>query len=589
MSSPLPKLPVPPLDQTLHKYLKYLRPFLTPKEFSETAIITQEFLSKEGAYLQQLLQERAASTDNWLSEWWLESAYLRSRGPLPIYSTPVSMRRKHDFPTLSHLLDYVSSYLYGTGLFFESVRTGSLLQERVGDTPLCMHQYYSLPGTYRVPGAETDYLRLSPNSNHILVIHRGRYFKLPIYTCSGETKRVLLPQQIKFLLSSIVTMSDEPQVPVGVLTTLDRHTWSVVREEMMTSPVNRHSLDVIEQSLLAVMLDEAGAKSYESFFLQTMVGDIAQDFRYFNRWHDIRYQKVITRDGYSSAAMEHTATDGPPAMTQAQAAYTAQAAYSVQNTPVGVSLPPLEELTWDISPSVAGYIKDAKYRLTQLSKQLDVKVFSFSEFGKSLPKTRRISPDSCIQLAIQLTFYRLHGKPAACYESCSTRQFYKGRTDTIRPTSPESTDLVEAMCSDAAVAAKLSLLKRFNEEHKRYSIDAWNGQAIDRHLFGLQFLAKQQGISPRFFSDTGYTRSTHMRISSSQLPNSYYEYVGYAPLVEDGYGVCYNPQAFVIHFVVSSFNSCPDTVTADRFGEVMTQSLRSVKLLLEQYPIPSSL
>ena len=587
MSSNLPKLPVPPLDQTLHKYLKYVRPLLTPEEFSETTRITNEFLSNEGTYLQQLLQQRAASTDNWLSEWWLESAYLKFRAPLPIYSTPVCMRSKQEFPTVSHLLDYTSFYLHRTGVFFETIRNGSLPQERAGDTPLCMHQFKFLPGTYRIPGREIDSLRFSPDSNHVLVIHRGRYFKLPIYTESGETKRILPPQQIKYLLSSIVSMPDEPRVPVGVLTTLDRHTWSVVRQEMMTSPVNKHSLDVIEQSLLAIELDEPGVKSYESFYLQTMIGDIAQDFRYFNRWNDIKYQKVISRDGYTSAAMEHASTDGPPAMTQARAAHSSTG--NIPESPAGVPLPALEELRWEISPAVAGYIQDAKYRLTQLSKKLDVKLFSFSGFGKSLPKSRRISPDSSIQLGIQLTFYRLHNKPAACYESCSTRQFYLGRTDTIRPISMESTELVQAVCSNSDTEVKLRLLNRYNEEHKRYSIDAWNGQAIDRHLFGLQILAIEQGMFPRFFSDTGYTRSTHMRISSSQLPNEYYRYVGYAPLVEDGYGVCYNPEELAVHFVVSSFNSCPHTVTADRFSEVLMQSLNTVKLLLEQCPIPSSL
>ena len=89
-----------------------------------------------------------------------------------------------------------------------------------------------------------------------------------------------------------------------------------------------------------------------------------------------------------------------------------------------------------------------------------------------------------------------------------------------------------------------------------------NGQGIDRHLFGLQMIAKQHDMSPKFFSDLGYTRNTHFRLSTSQLPIKQYLCFGYASLVEDEYGVCYNPQAFNICFTVTSFNSCPDTVTA---------------------------
>ncbi|KAI6657714.1 Carnitine O-acetyltransferase-like [Oopsacas minuta] len=586
----LPRLPVPKLHQTINKFLNSVRPLLTLEEYSQTADLAQEFLNKEGIYLQGLLLDRAASTDNWLTEWWLETAYLKFRGPLPIYSTPVCVRSKQQFTNVSHWIDYLSKYLYATGKFFDLVRNNNLPQDIIGDSPLCMSQYNKLAGTYRIPGVEIDSLRYSPDTNHVLVIHRGRYFKLPIYTGEGELKRVLQPYLIKHLLYSIISMPEEEQVPVGVLTSLDRYSWCVARQEMMTSSVNKHSLDVIEESMLAIELDEPGIESYESFFIQTMIGDLSENFRYYNRWHDIRYQKVVTSDGFSSSSMEHTATDGSAAMTQA--AHTYSYTTPVSDIPVSLEqLPFLEELKWEISPIVASYITDAKYRLIQLSKKLSVKIFTFSGFGKNLPKSLKLSPDSNIQLAIQLTFFKLHGVSTACYESVTTTKFYEGRTDTIRSTSIESDELVRHLYFNGDVMSDklLGLLKKFYIAHNKYSIEAWNGQGIDRHLFGLEMLSKQHNMSPKLFSNLGYIRNKHFQLSTSQLPNKYYQYPGYAPLVQDGYGVCYNPQKSDIHFIVSSYNSCPDTVTADRFSEVLIESLFCIKTLLEQFPVPSRL
>lgn len=37
---------------------------------------------------------------------------------------------------------------------------------------------------------------------------------------------------------------------------------------------------------------------------------------------------------------------------------------------------------------------------------LDLKVVVFDEFGKDFPKSQKVSPDSFIQNAIQLAYYR---------------------------------------------------------------------------------------------------------------------------------------------------------------------------------------
>lgn len=56
-----------------------------------------------------------------------------------------------------------------------------------------------------------------------------------------------------------------------------------------------------------------------------------------------------------------------------------------------------------------------------------------------------------MQMAMQLAYYRLHGKVVLTYESATTRLYYHGRTETIRPVSDHSVAFVKAM-DDPAVS-----------------------------------------------------------------------------------------------------------------------------------------
>ena len=48
------------------------------------------------------------------------------------------------------------------------------------------------------------------------------------------------------------------------------------------------------------------------------------------------------------------------------------------------------------------------------------------------------------QMAMQIAYYRLHQKFVLTYESATTRLYYEGRTETIRPVSDESVAFVKS-------------------------------------------------------------------------------------------------------------------------------------------------
>jgi carnitine O-acetyltransferase len=57
----------------------------------------------------------------------------------------------------------------------------------------------------------------------------------------------------------------------------------------------------------------------------------------------------------------------------------------------------------------------------------------------------------------------------------------------------------------------------------------------------------------------------------------------FGPVVEDGYGVCYNPKDKHINLVVSSFSTCQETDTG-RMVQGVEAALLDMRTLLESTP-----
>ena len=59
LQDPLPKLPIPPLEETCNRYLRALLALQDEKEHETTKAAVQEFLRTDGPKLQDMLKEYA--------------------------------------------------------------------------------------------------------------------------------------------------------------------------------------------------------------------------------------------------------------------------------------------------------------------------------------------------------------------------------------------------------------------------------------------------------------------------------------------------------------------------------------------------
>lgn len=590
----LPRLPVPPLQQSLDHYLKALQPIVSQEEWAQTKQLVEEFQTSGGVgeRLQKGLECRAKKSENWLSEWWLKTAYLQYRQPVVIYSNPGLLLPKQDFVDLQGQLRFAAKLIEGVLDFKVMIDNETLPVEHLGGKPLCMNQYYQILSSCRVPGPKQDsvvnFSRDKKPPTHITVVHNYQFFELEVYHSDGSplTADQIFVQLEKIWNSSLQTNKE----PVGILTSNHRNSWAKAFNTLIKDKVNRDSVRRIQQSIFMVCLDAPMPRVSDHMYRSHVAGQMLHGggghLNSGNRWFDKTLQFIVAEDGSCGLVYEHAAAEGPPIITLVDHVMEfTKKPEQVRSAMVPLPMP--KKLRFNITPEIKGDIEKAKQNLNIMIQDLDITMLMFHHFGKDFPKSQNLSPDSFIQMALQLAYYRIYGQAYeiyATYESASLRMFHLGRTDTIRSASMDSLAFVQAM-DDAGTTEqqKVDLLRKAIQSHRAYTDRAIRGEAFDRHLLGLKLQAIEDLVSmPDIFMDTSYAIAMHFNLSTSQVPSKTDCVMFFGPVVPDGYGVCYNPRESHINFSVSAYNSCAET-SAQRLAQHLEQALLDMRVLLQHH------
>ncbi|KAG6933975.1 carnitine O-acetyltransferase [Chelydra serpentina] len=588
----LPCLPVPPLQQTLDRYLLALQPIISEEEWNHTKGLVDEFRKPGGVgeRLQKGLERRARKTENWLSDWWLKTAYLEYRLPVVVHSNPGVVLPKQDFLDQQGQLRFAAKLIEGILDFKTMIDNESLPVEYLGGKPLCMNQYYQIFSSCRIPGAKHDsvvnYAKGKKPSSHITVVHNFQFFELDVYSSDGSP---LTTDQIFIQLEKIWNTSLQTnKEPIGILTTNHRNSWAKAYNHLIKDKTNKESVRSIEKSIFTVCLDSpiprVSDDIYKSRVAAQMLHGGGSRWNSGNRWFDKTLQFIVAEDGSCGLVYEHAPSEGPPIVTLLDHIVEYTKKPELVRSPM-IPLPMPKKLRFNITPEIKNDIEKAKQNLNIMVQDLDIKVMLFHHFGKNFPKLEKISPDAFIQMALQLAYYRMYGQVCATYESASLRMFRLGRTDTIRSASVDSLKFVQAMDNPSKQnQEKVELLRRATQAHRAYTDMAIKGNAIDRHLLGMKLQAIEDLVSmPELFMDTAYAVAMHFNLSTSQVPAKTDCVMCFGPVVPDGYGVCYNPMDDHINFAMSAYNSCAET-NAARLAHYLEKALLDMRLLLQSTP-----
>ncbi|XP_043087029.1 choline O-acetyltransferase-like [Puntigrus tetrazona] len=586
----LPKLPVPELKHTLDAYLRFVRHLVPETQFLKTKAIVESFGKQGnlGERLQQLLLEKREKTENWVFDFWLEDMYLKNRLALPVNSSPALVFPKQPFRDVKDSLVFAARLILSVSQYKKAVDGQTQLLDMArgqkASSPLCMDQYKHLFSSYRRAGLEQDTLISTSVAGHVIVACKDQFFALNLMEGSCELKEADVQVQLEWIYEQ--TLSAEQKTPaVGLLTAEGRTDWAQARDMLIKDPGNRECVELMERCVCVVCLDDpAGLEPSDANRAALVLHGGGGHKNGANRWYDKPLQFVIGADGVCGVVCEHSPFEGI-VLVQFTEHLLKNIRCCKPSSGQSVSdLPHPRRLLWKCSPEIQGALVSAADHLHGLVRNLDMNVFRFVVYGKEFIKQQKMSPDAFIQLALQLAFYRCHGRLVSSYESASLRRFRLGRVDNIRSSTPEALTFVKAMTDrGASPQEKMEKLRVAVDAQSKVTALAVTGMGTDNHLLGLRETAKEMKMkTPDIFSDETYHISNHFILSTSQVPTTEEMFCCYGPVVPDGYGVCYNPRPGQVLFCVSSFRESQETCS-ERFVKALDEALQDMKTLCNKH------
>lgn len=374
------------------------------------------------------------------------------------------------FSTVDEKVSYCAKVISGALCYKHLIDKKEIKTDFVGKFPLDMQQYDKIFGTCRIPGLKKDSLSFSPNSKHIVVIAEDNFFKVTVYSKSGKIlSETEITDQLKICLQEANKLKSSK---VGILTSDNRDNWAAAYEELVKIDHNRRALEVIQESLFTVSFDrEMYSKDGDDTVTAShqLIHGGGSQYNSANRWYDKTVQFIVGTTGINGLTYEHSPAEGQPIAVLTDFVINYLKENKVVNSEnVGVFERPML-LDFQTTSFVEASIKTAAQNIDKLGNDLDMNYLRFKDYGKNFIKAQKLSPDSFVQMAIQLAFYKLHKQPGAHYESAQTRIYVHGRTETIRSCSKESIAFAKAMCESTNDQDKLLKLRAAINSHKDYA------------------------------------------------------------------------------------------------------------------------
>jgi hypothetical protein len=220
----LPELPLPDLKTTLKLWLESIRPFCAPKDIERVSQKMADFQKTGGVGPQiqrRLLERHNDSTgDNWLSEIYNKEIWLRNRSPLVPFS---SYFFSHQLSSFQHQQAERAAIIAKASYeYMQKLNDGDLPPVYLNEQLLCAESNKWLFNTSRKPCFERDEMQSFPDDDYVVILSRGRAFKMQLQ--NGVSLK-----ELQSIFQDILDTTQDSDVSwLGILTSDERNSWARV-------------------------------------------------------------------------------------------------------------------------------------------------------------------------------------------------------------------------------------------------------------------------------------------------------------------------------------------------------------------------
>jgi hypothetical protein len=569
----LPRVPIPDLNTTIERYLHGIKGLLNEKEFVEHEKLVRDFQKTAGPELHKRLVEQDAADARlgkypyyFFEKCW-DEGYLGMRERSPVNINPYIGFNKPAHKKIGTQAKMAGLFLSAFLKWCHKLRTGQMDAEKGAD----MSQFFTQLGTARIPKPVQDVLEFAPDSRHVVVIHEGKFFKAEVISADG--KHVSAAGLENMLQSIINGYKDAPKVEVGLMTGEEREWWAKERKALEESPVNAASLKDIDSALIVIVLETAEPQTHNDVCRVGLLGTS-------NRWFD-KHELIVNKNGVMGCFFEHSHSDGMTWIRWMGECWNSmhgqKTGYNpLPDVPTTENFPAPQVLKWDLKPATLEAIAYAKKGVEDAVANVDLFSLEHKTVNRETLKDWKVAPDGAVQVVYNLAHTKVHGYHPAVYESCSTRVFFHGRTETIRASTPEAKAFIEAFLNPkASDKEKWQKYQLAATNHGQRAKEAAQGQGVDRHMMSLGLMAGVCGITHPLFSDPKYKMGKTWRLSTSNLTVPYVSYFTFGPVIPNGYGIGYSILPDCLQINITSFKD-NNTTDSKKLADAIVESFEQV-------------
>ena len=554
-----PSLPIPPLEQTINRYIERIRPLLDDTDFYYSEKIARCFLTGMGKKLHQKLEQWSHAIPppgSWLKPMW-DDGYLFYRSELNgnmNYSITLNIK---EIPRRESFAQYCAGLVSALTAIYLQIVDSTLPQDKGRNGLLCMEQYQNVFGACRIPRLKRDELFVGEKSKknaHIVILFKENIYTMQVTDKTGMPCNIY---QLTLGLEELLQCTDNPAPNIGAMTTAQREEAAILRQHLCDfDNGNINNFKMIETALFALCIDQPEK--------ERNMDDVVLDNLYGygkNRWFDKCSQVIVGTDYHIGFNNEHTGFDGATWMGVLKQVYPAICGDYINMSKAPP--PAIHKLDWRLDEKAIATVLQMQEKNNQRRHDFYLRMYLFDDFGSSSIKSLKISPDAFFHLSLQLAWYRLYGRVDSTYEAVEMRNFYQGRTECTRPSTAEALKFAAAFEDSRTSREELSALARSAaKRHVELIGQCQQAQGPERHLTGLQVMLKGECLAEKedIFSSKGYKKLKHDILSTSGLSADYVASFGFGAVVPNGFGIGYGICAENINFTITCFEQYKDEI-----------------------------